>query len=269
MEHRLVFLVAEIDIIHADIARERRICERAVAMRMLPCPFARALGCLCYIAFFIVSAVYKSNISVVCLGLFIHEGEYALRTCHTHDDGVYLLGKLVYIAGELLCHIEKRNDDGNSEGERGKAAFLYETVKAEVCHVERDEKTACHGTDDIKDISYIHDDGTEDIGIGMCLFAVFIELFVYRVKILFSFALVAEYLDYLLPVHHLLYVAFAFCDGLLIADEVFCASAAYLFGDEYHCHHAEHYHERHRDTVPHHDAEYRQHYDAGLEHLRE
>ena len=58
--------------------------------------------------------------------------------------------------------------------------------------------------------------------------AVLIKLLVYLIKAALSLALVAEYLDDLLPVHHLLRVALCISYRALLTDEVLSRAAADL-----------------------------------------
>ena len=60
----------------------------------------------------------ERNEAVVCLSLFIDEGEDALRACARHDDGIDLLGELVDIARELLGHVEERDENGDIQRQR-------------------------------------------------------------------------------------------------------------------------------------------------------
>ena len=75
----------------------------------------------------------------------------------------------------------------------------------------------------------------------------------------------AEHLDDLLPVHHLLHVALGAGNGLLRLKEVACGAAADALGDEGHGHDAQHQHQRQPDAEIQHDGKHRQHDGGGLD----
>ena len=63
--------------------------------------------------------VDQGDVTLVGLGLLIHQAEYARSAGAGHDDGVDLLGQLVDVAGELLCHVQEGHKDADAEGFAG------------------------------------------------------------------------------------------------------------------------------------------------------
>ena len=255
MQHVLALNVGKVDVGQAHVAAQGSIGQAAVAVRVLPCPFAGALCCLGQAAVRVLGDVYKSDIAVVCLGLLIHQGKDAPCTRTCHDDGVYLLGEGIDVAGELLCHIKERNKDSDIENLAG---------NTEVRSTCQQQYAADQRKHDIEDIAYVADDRTEDAGVGVRLEAVVTELVVYAVKVLNALRLVAEHLDDLLAIHHLLHKAFGIGNGALLFHEEARRAAAEALGNEEHKHYACKQHESHPYAEVQHDREHDQHYRAGL-----
>ena len=90
MKNDFVLGISEVNVVECHVARKARIAYRAVLMRMLPRPYARALFALCKNAVVLLS-VYKRYITVVCLGLFISQRKNSRRARKSHDNGVNLL----------------------------------------------------------------------------------------------------------------------------------------------------------------------------------
>ena len=63
--------------------------------------------------------VDQGDVALVGLRFFIHQAEYAGSAGTGHDDGVDLLGQLVDVAGELLCHVQEGHKDADAEGFAG------------------------------------------------------------------------------------------------------------------------------------------------------
>ena len=222
---------------------------------MLPCPMPCMLRALGHRAVGRDLCVDQGYIAVVRFRLFIHQGKNAGSTGACHNNGVDLLGKLVDITRELLCHIEKRHHNGNAEclagqGERGDRA--------------QQQNAADQRYQNIKHISEVADNRPENACIGMRMRAVMAKRFIQRIKILLRLFLMAKYLNDLLPAHHLLHKALGFCNGCLLADKVFCAAAADLLCDKNHQHHAKQHHKRQPQAVIQHNGEHAEHNGTGL-----
>ena len=250
MQNLLALLVAEIDIHHAHVAAQFGIGEAAVAVRMPPRPVSGALGALCDRAVRRDVRVDEGDIAVVGLGLFRYEREDTLGAGTGHDDGVYLLGELVDVAGELLGHVQERHEDAHAERCTGNADIR------DVC---QQEHAADKRQSDVQDIADVADDGAEDVRVGVGAEAVVAECVVYLVEARKARIFVAEHLDDLLTVHHLLNIALGLGDGLLLAQEKARGTAADLLRNEDHCYYAEQQHQRHQDAVIQHDRKHAQH----------
>ena len=170
-----------------------------------------------------------------------------------------MLRELIDVSGKLLCHIQKGNDDVNAEGK---------PRDAEVCGAGSDKQTTDRRANDIENISDVHDNRAERIGISVGAEPILIQLLVNFVKILFGLFFVAENLDDLLSVHHFLHKAFCLSDGFLLADEIFGRAASDPLGNENHGDNAKQNNQRHPNTVPKHNAKHREYNDAGLEQAR-
>ena len=76
-------------------------------MRVFPSPLTGAMLGFGDGAVGIDVRVHEGDVSLVHLRLLVHERQHALGAGHTHDDGVELLGYLVYIAGKLFGHVQE------------------------------------------------------------------------------------------------------------------------------------------------------------------
>ena len=90
--------------------------------------------------------------------------------------------------------------------------------------------------------------------------AVLIELSVYLVKAFLRHFLMAEHLDDLLAVHHLLDISLGASERFLLTDKVFCRTSADLLRHKYHRKHAYSNDKRHPYAVPQHYKQYRNNY---------
>ena len=255
MQHVLALGVGEVHVGEAHVAAQLGVGEGAVAVRVLPRPMTSAAVGFGHGAVGRDLGVHKRHIAVVRLGLFVDEGEHALRARARHDDRVDLLGELVDVAGELARHVEEGHKDGDVQRLAGER------------HVRQSDEQE-HAADErerhIEDVADVADDGSEDAGIGLRAEAVLKESVVEPVEVLDALLLVAEDLDDLLTRHHLLNEALGGGDRLLLADEVFRAAAADLLRDRDHGDDAEHEHQRQPKAEVEHDGEHHEHDRAGL-----
>ena len=260
MQYVLALDIGKIDVGQAHVAAQGSIGQAAVAVRVLPRPFAGALCCLGQAAVRVFGDVHESDVAVVCLGLLIHQGKDAPRARTCHDDGVYLLGEGIDVAGELLCHIKERNKDADAECHTG---------NADIRRARQQQHAADQRKHDIEDVTDVADDRAEDAGVGVRFEAVVAELVVYAVEVLNALLLMAEHLDDLLAVHHFLHEALGIGNRALLLHKVARRAAAEALCDEEHKHHACKQHERHPHAEVQHDREHDQHYRAGLDKRRQ
>ena len=201
-------------------------------------------------------AVDQRDIAVVRLRLFVHQRENTLGAGRGHDNGVDLLGELVDVAGELLGHVQKRDENADGKGLAG---------EREVRHAREQEHAAHQRQRDIQNVSDVADNGANRAGKGMGTVAVLEEAVVDLVKFLDALLLVAEDLDDLLAVHGLLNIALVFGNGPLHLHERARRAAADPLGHNGHRDNAEEQHQRHPHGKIQHDRQHDQHDRAGLD----
>ena len=90
MQYRLVRRIGEVYFMHLHIAGQACIGQAAVLMRMLPGPHARTLTGLNNLAVLFL-CIDECHISLILLGLFIHQAEDTFGTGQGHGDEVDLL----------------------------------------------------------------------------------------------------------------------------------------------------------------------------------
>ena len=256
MQDLLALLIGKVHIHHAHIAAKLGIGQRAVPVRVAPGPVAGVLVGLGDGAVGRDAAVDQRDIAVVRLGRLVHQGEDALGAGRGHDDGVDLLGEGVDVAGELLGHVQKRDEDADGKGLAG---------EGEIRHAGEQEHAADQRQRDIQHIADVADDRAEGAGKGVGPVAVLEEAVVDLVEFLDPLLLVAEDLDDLLAVHRLLDIAFVFGDRFLHLHERARRAAADPLGDNGHRHDAEKQHQRHPHGEVQHDRKHDQHDRTGLD----
>ena len=102
---------------------------------------------------------------------------------------------------------------------------------------------------DIEDIANVIDDRRKDIGEPVGLLRIPEELVVDGVKVPLDGLLMAEHLNDLLSVEHLLHIALDLAKCLLLLDKELGRAAADLFRDKEHRQNAEHRHDHQVHTV--------------------
>ena len=227
---------------------------------MAPCPDPRALGALGYRSVIKELGIDKRNIALIGLGRLILQGKHARCTRKAHHDRADLLGEHIDVTRKLLGHVQEGNDNGNTEGH---------TRKREVLRPGCQEDAADRGDHGVQDVTDIGNDRAEDVGIAVRVGAGVAKPLVDLGKIVVAFLLMAEHLDDLLPVHHLLEKALGLGNRLLLCNKEARRATADLFGNKEHGHYPEEHHKRHRDTVIDHNEEDGQDNGAGLQKRRE
>ena len=208
---------------------------------MLPGPDTRALrGILSRLPSAVCSGIHQLHIAFVGFRRLIHQAEYALRACQRHDDGVELLDTCEMGWLKLLLNVQK----GCQPAQR-KAA-----------RAEERQQRAEDGREHIAEVADVGHDGHEDIGIAVGVIGTVGQRVVQRVKPGDALILVAEYLDDLLALHHLLDIAVDRAQIALLRYEICAGPARELFGGEQH---KAHHHQRQpcqRQAEGKHGAEY-------------
>ena len=227
------------------------------AVRMFPCPqtgirvagFDPAVsGALC---------PHELYISVILFGRFVHYREYAVPARLRHGDEVDLLRYRGYLLRERFSDGQESDDDRNElhiESRNGVA-------QPDVVSAEHYYERAHYGDDDVKDIAYVLEHGHENVGVCVRRRSMTAQHIVTLVEVLLRRILVAEYLDHLLPVHGLLYVAVHLAESGLLQDIISRRRSAYLRHDEYHdAYDAEHYQQQPQTVYQHYNEQSRQRY---------
>ena len=251
VEHHLVVAVAEIDVIHHDIALQLAILGFArVLVRVFPRPEAGAAVAFGDDAVFVLLRVDEGDIAIIHLGRFIQQVKDALRARQRHDDGIGLLGDLIDRLVKAL--IQRQEGDQRANGQAEVAAG--------------GQQAADHRAEHIAQVAHRHrqrHDGVGDaVGVVGALAEGIVELLEAR-EILF---LVAEDLDDLLAVHHLLDIAVDPAQILLLGDEEAPGALDALDGER----HRRGDHEHRDDQQRHVENDHRDHdahnrHDAGNE----
>ena len=216
-------------------------------MGMFPRPESGPFFALCQSTVFLFLRVYQCHIAVIRFRLLIQKVKDTGRSRKTHNNRVDLLGYLVDVARKLFRHIQKRNDDADPQHLSG---------KAHVGHVRQKKDSSGYSYDYIEDVAHIIEDGAQRIGVFVGCFRLMEQFFVDPVKIFLCLLFVAEYLDNLLSVHHLLHIAFHISQGFLLADEVTGGFATNLLCDKEHTDNSGNNYQGHPQAVVNHDAEH-------------
>ena len=107
MKHRFALFIFKVNVKKPYVAHKLCVGYGAIGlMIMAPSPHVCAVVTFYYFAVNLF-CVNKRNVTVVNLGFFVHYGEHSFRSRHTHDDCVNLVGNLVNVSRELLCHVKE------------------------------------------------------------------------------------------------------------------------------------------------------------------
>ena len=95
MQHGLARHIAEVHILHGDVALQLRVGHGTVRLvGMFPGPVTGVFGAFMDRSVRIHMGVDQRHIAFILLGLLIHQSEDALGARQGHDDGVDLVGDL-------------------------------------------------------------------------------------------------------------------------------------------------------------------------------
>ena len=219
--------IAEIHIVHGDVALQLGIGEAAVTVGMLPGPMAGMGVCLGDGAVFCDMGIDQGHIAFVGLRLLIHQLEDPFCACQGHNDGIELHGDLVD------GHIEIAGQDHKGH----QAAQAQQRLAGNHSHAE---DTADNGQNGILDITQIVIDGAHHIGEFAGGVGIGAKFFVSTVKIGFGGLFVVEYFDHLLTGDHFFNIAIEGAQGFLLADEILGGFASKEFSGEDHAENGDH-----------------------------
>ena len=170
--------IGEIDIVEPYIAGQAYKPFGAVRMRVLPGPDSGLfLGFHQFSVLF--NGIDQGNLSFICFRCFVHQGEDPLGACHSHDDGVELLGNL----GDR--HIE-----GTVQGKEG-----GQLSERQVHMAAQDEPGTDNGTQNIGDVTEVAGYRTHDVGISVGFVAALPQMVIQICKAFNRFVFIVEYFD--------------------------------------------------------------------------
>ena len=207
MQHRLIRSIAEIHIVHGDVALQFRVGHGAVGLvGMLPGPVAGTLVGFGDVAVFVYFRIDQPDIALVLLRLLVHQFEDPLRTGQCHDNGIDLVGDL---------------GNGHVEGP-GQGQKADELANGEQAATgEHRHQSADNGNNRILDIAKVVVQGAHDVGVGTRQEGIAPQLLVQFVKFLLAGILVGEHLHHPLAADHFLHIAIHRTQRTLLANEEF------------------------------------------------
>ena len=221
-------------------------------MGMPPSPDAGAFRRLDQVAVCRLLRVDQSDIAVICLGLLRQQLKDAGRARHGHDNAVRLLADLGDGLGEVL--VQRQEGDQCAQRQAAPAA--------------QTEQRAHHGTEHIADIAEVGVHRHHDVGEAVCLLCALAQLLVDPAELLQALVLVAEDLDYLFALHHLLNIAVDGAEVLLLPGEIVPGAAGELGGDQQHHRHHDQRDHRQRQAEDQHADKGDDDGDGGVDDLR-
>ena len=230
VQNDLIRVITEIHIEEADIAADLRVGGGAVLVRVLPRPDVGLFRGFSEFAVLIVLGVNESNVAVVYLRLLVHQLKDTLGTGKRHNDGVELLRDLRYRLGERLGQLQEGRD--NADGD------------AVSDHAGQRQRAADDRDQNVQQVADVHHDRHEDVCEGIRARSILAQLIVERIELLLALFLVAEHLDDLLAVDHLLDIAVDPAERLLLLEEVLRGLTAQLLYHLEHDAHAKQYEQR-------------------------
>ena len=200
VEHRLARLVGEVYLRHGDVALQLRIGDGALCLvGVFPGPEAGVLRALFQAAVCFAADVDQGDVTAVLLRLCIHQLKNTLRSGQGHDNGVDLVGDLA--DGLVEATGQKQKAHQGSHGHTAAPAH---------------EPGPGYGHQNILQVAQIVVHGTHHAGVHVGSVGIGAESFIEPVEIRLGGFLVAEYLDHLLPLDHLLNIAVYRAQGLLL-----------------------------------------------------
>ena len=255
MQHGLFRHIAEVQMLHPDVALHLHQHGLVVAVGNLPGPGAGALGHLFQLAVLGFTGVHQGDKAAVLLAGFVHHGEHALGAGQRHDDAVQLLRHLADGLVETAVELQE-------------AGQLAQRQAAEA---RNGHAGAANGHHHVAEVAQVHVDGAHQVAQAVGLGGRLIQLLVQLGEGFHVLFLVAEHLNHLLAVHHLLDEAVHLAQILLLGGEVSGAGTGHGFGDEQHqAHHQQvqngqgHAEQQHADQHAHHRDHAGDHLGDGL-----
>ncbi len=190
-------------------------------MGVLPRPYSGALRALTQRAVGLAHGVDERDIAVVSLNRLVDELKDALCSRERHRHRVELLRDHAYGSHEVAGELQK----GGNRAERERA----HAHEAQVARARYRERAARNSHYDIEHIAEVAVERHEYIREPIRLGGVVTQLVVALVEISLGVAFVAEYLDDLLTVNHLLNIAVEAAERALLLEEILRAVFSDVF----------------------------------------
>ena len=255
MQDLFIRRITEVHVIEHDAPGKLRVCDRAVAVRVLPRPETRVVVGLGEHAVFL-RGVDKRHIAVVRLRLGIHEREDTRCAGQRRDDGVELVGDL----RNGVCEPAREREEGCDHTERERV----HARQTEVRRAGNRHRAADDGDDDILQITYGVHHRHHAVGHAAGARSVFRPDAVAAAQLRLALLLVTEDLDDLLTVDHLLNIAVEIGQCRLLRHEV----AADAAGELAHEHEDERHDRAHDQRQPDADVQHAEKHCRKREHGR-
>ena len=254
MQNDLIRIIAEVHIVKAHIAAQLRVGRRTILMRMLPRPDTGFIRRLDEAAFVVVACIDERYIAVVDLRFLVHQLKDTLRACERHDDRIELLRNLCHRHGKRFGQLEEGCDHADGD------AVADNTGQCECAADYRDQN--------IQQITDVAHDRHQDVRKGVCIAGRLTQLIIQRVELLPALVLVAEHLDDLLTVYHLLDIAVDLAERGLLCKEEARGPAADAPDHDEHDRDAKQHEQSQPDVRDEHADEHGNNGHGGREHLR-
>ena len=241
MQNDLLLIIAEINILKDDVTLQLGVAGLSVSTHMLPRPGA---GGLVRLGDGIVRQIFRvdqRHIALVDLGLLVQQGKDTRTAGQCHDDRVQLHGDLA----DGLVELAVQHKEAGQPAQRQIAAEAADNQRA-----------TDDSAEDIAQVAQLAVDRHRHQRVGVGLVGALEQLIIELVELIDGDLLMAEHLDDLLAVHHLLNVAVDLAQLLLLPEEVFAGVPGQILRDQQH--NADHCQrqQRQRDTEVNHRCQH-------------
>ena len=254
MQNDLLLIIAEINILKDDVTLQLRVAGLSVSTHMLPRPCA---GGLVRFGDGIVRQIFRvdqRHIALVDLRLLVQQGKDTRTACQRHDDRVQLHRNLGDRLVEALV-------EGQEAGQLTQCQAAADAADG--------QRTADHRAQHIGQVAQLAVDRHRHQRVGVCLVSAVEQLIIELVELVDGDLLMAEHLDDLLAVHHLLNVAVDLAQFLLLLEEVFAGVSGQILRGQHH--NADHHQRKQAqgNAQVEHREEYADHRNDGVDKLRQ
>ena len=219
VEHQLLFVVAKVHVVKDHAALQPGIGDGAVGLvGVPPGPYVGALLGLGPLALSILLGVDQLYVAVVLFRLLIHQIEDPLGAGGGVDHEVDLLAYLGDGLGEALVEAHK-GDDG---------------AQCDACQAVDSQDSAHNGHEGVAQPADVGVDGHEEVTVAAGHIGTLTQGIIHLAEVGDGSILMAEHLDHLLSVQHLLDETVHSAQVLLLPDIVLCGQPGEVLGHQQH-----------------------------------